>query len=601
MSLRLWLPLRGDLTNNGLDEWVSGLTDVSIAQANCTVDTNGKIGSCYSFNGSNSYIDINDINFPTIISGDFSICMWVYNNDDGGRSILFGNYGLEGGFDFSIEKLATNAVRFYWNNSPDINLASTLPATEWTHLTITRKGNTVKCYINGSLTKTSTATLNGSPVSTMTRFRLGCDARTGTTVLNGKLNDFRLYDHELSAKEVKEISQALIQHFPLNDFVGNENLLLDTMKDKDQTHTTYNFADFHFSKSLVSGNTYTVTCKINLSEERKHIMVCHSGGTIEIINWDKNNNGVYSGSFVATSNMSSQTSGSGHGYARVYVSTIEGNIQGSNPLSGSGNVEWIKIEEGSVSTPYLPNPADTLYNICGFNGTTANSSTSELIIFDASGYCNNGILSSNRPTLALDSPRYSSCMLFNGTNTFINCGRGAMVKDEITVNVWAYMDNWGSIVDAKGNITSCTEGGGWNFEVGNSNTLQFPVGTGASSNTYKVAAMTNSPSTLSGWVMFTGVYDGLNVKLYINGSLVTNTVAYSTKTPMYYNANNCVFIGAEAGGNANNPAGLYFNGKISDFRVYATALSDEDILELYKVSMSIDDTGKVHAMEYREG
>ena len=586
MSLRLWLPLRGDLTNNGLD-------NATITASNTTVDTKGKIGSCYSFNGSNSYIDIDYVNFPTIISGDFSICMWVYNNDSGGRAILFGNYGLSGGFDFSIEKLATEAVRFYWNNNPDINLTSTLPVAAWSHLAITRKGNTVKCYINGALTKTSTTTLNGSPVSTMTRFRLGCDARTGTTVLNGKLNDFRLYDHELSAKEVKEISQALIQHFPLNDFVGNENLLLDTMKEYGQSRTTYNIGDFNFSKALVSGNTYTVTCKANMSTEKKCIILCRSGGTISIGDKQaKNNSGIYSWSFVATSNMASQTSGAGYGYARLYVSNNEMAIQGSTTLTGTANVDWIKIEEGNVSTPYLPNPADTKYSGLGFNGTT---------VYDTSGYNNNGTLSATKPTVATDTPRYSSCMVFNGSNTYINCGRGAMVKDEITVNVWAYMDNWGSIVDAKGNITSCTEGGGWNFEVGNGNKLQFPVGTGESSNTYKIATMTNAPSTLSGWVMFTGVYNGLNVKLYINGSLVTNTVAYSTKTPMYYNANNCVFIGAEAGGNANTPAGLYFNGKISDFRVYATALSDEDILELYKVSMSIDNTGKVHAIEYKEG
>ena len=563
MSLRLWLPLRGDLTNNGFDTAI-------ITTANTTVDTDGKIGSCYSFNNSNSYIQIVDTAFPTIFSGDFSICLWVYNNDDGGRSILFGNYDSD--FDISFEKYANNNARLYWNNSPDIDLGpAVLPVAAWAHLTLTRKGNTVKCYINGELKKTSTATLNGSPGSTNTTFFLGRDNRTGATTLNGKLNDFRLYDHELSAKEVKEISQALIQHFPLNDFVGNENLLLDTMKDKDQTHTTYNFADFHFSKSLVSGNTYTVTCKINLSEERKHIMVCHSGGTMGMVAWDKNTSGIYSGSFTATSNMSSQTSGSGHGYARVYVSTIEGNIQGSNPLSGSGNVEWIKIEEGSVATPYIPNTADPAYSGLGFDSST---------IYDVSGYCNNGTFSTNKPTLALDSPRYSSCMSFNGSNTFIACGRGAMVKDEITVNVWAYKDNWST---GGYNIISCTQGGGWNFELGNSGNLQFPVGTGTSSNTYKIATMPDAPSTLSGWVMFTGVYNGFNVKIYINGVLSNSLVAYTTKTPMYYHTSNGVFIGAEANTTTTSPTTPY-----------------ADILELYNSPVSIDNTGKVHALEFRE-
>ncbi|MBR2166938.1 MAG: hypothetical protein IJ920_01165 [Paludibacteraceae bacterium] len=34
-------------------------------------------------------------------------------------------------------------------------------------------------------------------------FYLGRDYRTGTTALNGKINDFRIYDHCLSPRECK--------------------------------------------------------------------------------------------------------------------------------------------------------------------------------------------------------------------------------------------------------------------------------------------------------------------------------------------------------------------------------------------------------------
>ena len=51
MALRVWLPLNGSLENKGV-------SDYEIRSANITIADDGKIGKCYSFNGSNSYINI---------------------------------------------------------------------------------------------------------------------------------------------------------------------------------------------------------------------------------------------------------------------------------------------------------------------------------------------------------------------------------------------------------------------------------------------------------------------------------------------------------------------------------------------------------------
>ena len=72
MSLQVWLPLNGNLDNQGLSE-------VTVTNNGATVDSNGKIGSCYLFNG-NSYIQ-----FPSItVPNDFSISIWgkwkAFNN-----------------------------------------------------------------------------------------------------------------------------------------------------------------------------------------------------------------------------------------------------------------------------------------------------------------------------------------------------------------------------------------------------------------------------------------------------------------------------------------------------------------------------------------
>ena len=149
MSLQIWLPLNGDLTQQGL-------SNVTVTNNGATVDNNGKIGKCYSFNGDTSAIDLTYSDFPNIFSGDFTVSMWIYNNDSGGRSIFFGNYSSGvGTFGFNIEKQTNEAIRFYWSGSPDYYANDTvITASAWTHLTIVKTSSNVKFYTNGVLTNT---------------------------------------------------------------------------------------------------------------------------------------------------------------------------------------------------------------------------------------------------------------------------------------------------------------------------------------------------------------------------------------------------------------------------------------------------------------
>ena len=49
MSLKVWLPLIDNLNNQGTDT-------VNIQNNGATVNSSGKLGSCYSFNGSSNYL-----------------------------------------------------------------------------------------------------------------------------------------------------------------------------------------------------------------------------------------------------------------------------------------------------------------------------------------------------------------------------------------------------------------------------------------------------------------------------------------------------------------------------------------------------------------
>ena len=68
---------------------------------------------------------------------------------------------------------------------------------------------------------------------------------------------------------------------------------------------------------------------------------------------------------------------------------------------------------------------------------------------------------------------------------------------------------------------------------------------------------------------------------------------------IFYNANNSIIIGAEAGGGSST-AGGFFNGYLSDLRIYATALSESDLQSLYNNSGFLDSSGNIYATEYTE-
>jgi len=208
------------------------------------VNTSGKIGSCYSFDGSDDFISLESTALYSTIQGSthpFSIAFWVYHADSS-RAVLFGDYSLPGGINFNIELSAAHAVRFYWAGSPDKYLSGVVATSGWTHVAMVYDCTDLKYYKDGVLSDTYTVTL-AQKNKTSGVYYLGRDYRTGSTALNGRLNDFRIYDHALSPLEVKYLAQGLVLHYPLNrGGFGGDNLVLDSVN-KTRSH-------------LESGNEY---------------------------------------------------------------------------------------------------------------------------------------------------------------------------------------------------------------------------------------------------------------------------------------------------------------------------------------------------------
>jgi len=738
MSLQVWMPLNGSLENKGL-------TDVTITNNNATVDSSGKIGQCYSFNGSNAKI-VNTLS-SAVTSSVGTLCCWVKMNSLPGSSSFYNllQLGSLGGY-------ATCRLGIYIEYSNYINISidgggtgsnrytHSLVANRWYHICATNNGTTVKLYIDGEevLSKSS----NKSSYTTAAPYLYV--GGTSSYFLNGYMNDVRYYDNALSEKEIKEIAKGLVLHLPLNNNgLGNENLLPNTNEGttgwiwtmqvgdytkveettlsgvrgckftrgttaqsgwsviyyslinenvfkastnytlsvdiypsvntylnvsireangtnvicdnagsqaisankwnhmifyltsvatlpsstnetiyftgispavgnsyifrnlkleegsiatpwspnltdenypdygpgipqnllsgtpKTTASTAYLFTALNLLENLQAGKTYTLQLwNVNVSHSAKTvgqtgISVYWGGGNIVLFGWYgstyfTNGHADYlSKTFTVT-----ESHARGNGSANKWLNLYNSVPSASGTLSAS--VEKWKLEESSTASDYTPARTDVSYKEEGYNNRT---------IFDQSGYCHNGA-SNNKIIYSSDSPKYNVSMFFNGTNRIF---ASALPTETKTISIWAKTTK-------NKNTAQCICGDSASalclFIYGGGLVTYFRGSTGGEGsrvtfgNEYKE----------NDWNHFVVVKTGDTTRdVYCNGVLLTPAANN------YYTHATGFWIGQR-----NATGALPFYGYLSDFRAYATALSEKDVKSLYNNNAYIDSDGKIY-------
>jgi hypothetical protein len=105
----------------------------------------------------------------------------------------------------------------------------------------------------------------------------------------------------------------------------------------------------------------------------------------------------------------------------------------------------------------------------------------------------------------------------------------------------------------------------------------------------------NGTIPLNTWTHIVITYDKTNIKFYING--VLDRTVTITGGPIVPSANS---DRVSIGGESYNDYGRYIDGNVDDVRIYATTLSDSDILELYQTRGSLDDKGNLFTQQLQE-
>lgn len=581
MALQIWLPLNGDLTQQGL-------SNVTVTNNGATVDNNGKIGKCYSFDGTDDRISIdNKISlsypisiaawiYPTNVSSTNTQYILSYNTDTGGTAGHLLGLGFYGGSALAI-----------WHGGSFVNTTTSLSNNTWYHVCATiDSSKKVNVYVNGS--NIYTATISNIPASTWLTFGARCNSSTGGSggasyYYKGKMNDVRVYDHALSAKEVKDLAKGLVLHYRLAG-PGGANLLPGThINENTITYPTSNYSDRNISSiktDVLNGTTYTVSFEAKST---------HNGDKIRIHFYNPSNitKGIGSqgqSNAASDGNMDFTLSDKWEKYWATYTIPANGNTSrnviiarvgasGSGYPTGTGVLSFRheKVEEGSIATPWVPHTSDSLYSILGYNNN---------IEYDCSGYHRNGAKSG---TIAwdIDSPRYTTSYKFVTNTSKIKLPAFNMsgFANSYTFSWWQY--NIGS-----GNMP-------WGFSDGNrlnpyhTSNLCWNTGDGGSNPFLPNIA---SSTLYNAWHHIAITGNGTDTKLYIDGEYKGKATTYKSLTGTQ------IYLSGWDTGTSYTMTG----SREADFRIYSTTLSAEDISELYHSAVIVDNTGKNYAYEYFE-
>lgn len=612
MALRVWMPLNGNLNQQGCSGCYA-------TQSTAPTYVAGKTGKAMSTGG--FYLQATEV-AKFYNNEAMSFCFWLYPVGSSGGSHIIGQSAMAAGDNrmFTIFQYPTpNDLHLSWqnndqNNATFFSMSATgfFTANKWTHCAIVYNGSSVKIYRDGSLYNTYSCTK-----ATRTNFSYNVPI---PSVSIRYLSDIRIYDHALSEKEVKEISKGLILHYSLdgngrsadNLFKGSAMTAAERAStgfiDNGSTDWTKPFRYYNGNANIhsFSDNIDTVTLNstgnlgiafqrkatdISLDSSSYYTISCEARCTkvnaqlaIGLSYYNTSNSWVWRGG-SNTQNFNNTTDWQKFSLTFkpdadtqyiMYCLTV---YQATASTSEIFQIRKCKLEKGSVATPWCPNSADVEFGNMGLNST---------FIRDSSGFLNNGT-AAGTITYESDTPRNSVCSYFANGSTSKITAPIYLNTDVCTMCMWIKSKN-GTAGQSGYHIPFVIDGSQYEFSIDSSG--KFRNGFYISGS--RVVNTTPNPNIMDkNWHMIAATFDGSNIKRYVDGTLVQTQAASGTLS----GGSHTVYVGGPYGTDTT-----YYTKELyeSDVRYYCTALSADDIKELYQTSSHICNNGTMMAYSFNE-
>lgn len=492
----------------------------------------GKLGKAGSFNGSTSYIETQ---LSTAAHNLLSVSFWIFNQNLGSHGIIG---TVSSGRTFNLYRYP-NMDDFHWSTGRASGVDyAVLLFDQWTHVVLVSDGSTIKRYYNGTLKGTSA----GSIAKNTSLVHIG---RNDSGYSAAYIDDIRFYDHALSEREVRDLSQGLVLHYTFDQFQ-------EPTENKASGITYSSYAPYH----NISGDANKVTMVCATTNRYMTIAGFGTlqGKTITVSGYMKKNGASYLPPFIKTSTYEIATavnhvmdSSTGRfEVTQVYDSTSEWLFH--TPITAvAGDV--ITIEDFQVEF-------DKGYATPFVNGTRAG------IVRDQSTQGNDAPLAlANTPKWVEGGMVGKGCYELNQTKyiTLPKSTLGSLTN--CTFSFWRKRTSAGSwIVGNSGTPT------------GSSYFMATSGGTGAFYHSgvgtpviYRDGVLSTTPANDDLWHHYCLV--GANLSTWVN----LHINAYDMGTTWL------------------------FRGQIDDVRIYTTALSADEVKELYEQRASLDSRGNFYS------
>ena len=182
--------------------------------------------------------------------------------------------------------------------------------------------------------------------------------------------------------------------------------------------------------------------------------------------------------------------------------------------------------------------------------------------------------------VVFDSPRYKIGAKFNGQHSiWLSSPLGSGAKEELTVSFWHKPNSQGNYRTIVSNNyphsgfwigCNCEGYGLWYY-----------------GGSFYVRSQSPLPNDI--WYHCALTYKNQTYQWYLNGVPVTTSIYGTFKAPTFSSS---ISIGGNTNGDMKGGSSDYRQyGALSDFRIYSTALSADDIKELYNTSAYVLDNG----------